>query len=72
MQKIVFVGIILIIGLFSLQYSISDIYITPAEKETKAKTFQEVRYVTEIVYVCPVDSIDTRQSEAIICEPLPL
>ena len=72
MQKIVFVGIILIIGLFSLQYSISDIYSSATENKQNTITVHKILYKTEVVYVCPVDSLNTDEITPVICEPMPL
>jgi len=62
MQKIVFVGIILIIGLFSLQYSISTLYsdqFLPSKNEAKP-ALVPVNLVTpecRIIYVYPADTV---------------
>ena len=65
MQKIVFVGIILIIGLFSLQFSLAPFY-TESFKTQETNTTQSpiivapVSYIQpncRIVYVHPQDTI---------------
>jgi len=62
MQKIVFVGIILIIGLFSLQYSISTLYTDQfsPNKSPAIPTLVPVNLVTpecHVIYVYPTDTV---------------
>ncbi len=63
MQKIVFVGIILVIGLFSLQYAMSSLYadqFTGPKEELNKIALMPVNYVEQdckVVYVYPNDSI---------------
>lgn len=72
MQKIVFVGIILIIGLFSLQYAISDIYTTDVKPEPQQIEIHLIHFQPNIIDVCPADSITSSYSNAIFYEPLSL
>ena len=62
MQKIVFVGIILIIGLFSLQYSIASLYSDQfnANSTTVTPALVPVNLVTpecKVIYIYPTDTI---------------
>jgi hypothetical protein len=62
MQKIVFVGIILIIGLFSLQYSISTLYTDQfsPNKSPAIPTLVPVNLITpecHVIYVYPADTV---------------
>ena len=54
MQKIVFVGIILIIGLFSLQFALSTLYHAPVVSK-QAHLDPEIT-VQPVIYVIPADS----------------
>jgi hypothetical protein len=62
MKKIVFVGIILVSGLFSLQYSLfgshGDKLLSNDTQafETKAFCFPDKEPTYEVIYVCPEDS----------------
>jgi hypothetical protein len=61
MQKIVFVGIILIIGLFSLQYVLSSQYSkkfeTNALPNNNFTSLINEKPVTQVVYICPEDTV---------------
>lgn len=62
MQKIVFVGIILIIGLFSLQYSIASLYSDQfsAKNQDVKPTVVPVSLVSpncKVIYVYPTDTV---------------
>ncbi len=61
MQKIVFVGIILIIGLFSLQYVVSGYYTAKFESESlpanNFATQTNDRPIKQVVYLTAQDSV---------------
>ena len=68
MNKITFVGIILIIGLFSLQYSLVGLrgtnMITQEERtppfETLPPLESQIREV-QVIYICPDDSVKLKK-----------
>ena len=68
MKKIVFVGIILVSGLFSLQYSLfgshgDKMSSTPSDAfETNAFSFPECEPTYEVIYVCPEDSTQFKKN----------
>ena len=65
MQKIVFVGIILIIGLFSLQFTLAPLYSDYFAKNESASqianpTLKPVSYIQRncrIIYISPQDTV---------------
>jgi len=69
MKKIVFVGIILVSGLFSLQYSLFGSHGDKLQStytnafEAKGFCIPETETKYEVIYVCPEDSVQFKKLE---------
>lgn len=77
MQKIVFVGIILIIGLFSLQLSLAGIYSSSPKAKVEKPQVPNIVPASNtdqcrIIYVYQTDSVVVIQKQQAICLPMSL